>query len=269
MAKNEINQLLRDLKVATLLGNPETVNLALNGLLGLPGVASNDRMNLGLIETAILPVGQALTSLTATTLRPLLAHSLAAGRAVGAVALAYLFVDGKHATAKDLRKPANDPRADVRQSLGLALLNAAAASPEKIHQLGTQWLMGKTPKPRHTALIFLPGLAPHYGDKLVGLLGPLGSDDDRDVRAALVEALILLGQAGLAESVLGLLSLWVGEASPNSWVIGRTLSASWAAEHIDQTKIILQTLQSKTKDSSHVSGALKALKRHGVEITLE
>jgi HEAT repeat protein len=266
--KNDTRQLLRDLKTATMLGNPEAVNIALDGLLAFPGVAANDRMNKGFIEKTILPVGQALTPLKTSQLRPLLNHELAAGRAIGAVALAHQFIQGKDATAKDLRKPANDPRQDVRISLGRALLGSGDKAPEKLLNLGTPWLMNAAPKPRYTALIFIPALAESHGQRVVGLLGPLGNDPDRDVRAALVEALNALAQVGLAESVLELLSLWAAEAHPNSWVISRALSASWSADHPAESTSILKELSSKPGTTSQVSSAVEALARHGVEIDI-
>jgi hypothetical protein len=266
--KNDTRQLLRDLKTATLLGNPEAVNIAMNGLLAFPGVAANDRMNDGFIEKTILPVGQALTSLKTSQLRPLLDHDLAAGRAVGAAALAHQFIAGKDATAKDLRKPANDARQDVRISLGRALLSIGEKAPEKLIDLGTPWLMNAAPKPRYTALIFIPALAESHGQRVVGLLGPLGNDPDREVRTALVEALNALARSGLAESVLGLLALWAAETRPNSWVISRALSTSWAANHPAETESILQELSSKSGTTSQVNSAIEALARHGVEIKI-
>jgi len=267
--KNELKQLLRDLKVAALLGQPETIDIALDGLLALPGVASNDRMESAFIEKVILPVGAAIKTLTAPQLRPLLDHNLAAGRAVGAVALAHLFVEDKNATPKDLRKPGSDPRPDVRVALGKALFLVGAANPKKTLTLGTSWLMGAMPKLRHTALIFIPALATEYGTQIVRLLGPIGSDDDLDVRAALVEALTTLAREGLAESVLGLLALWGSESHPNAWVVCRTLSGSWAAEYPSAVEAILREVKSKVGDSSQISNALKALQRHGLEINLE
>jgi hypothetical protein len=267
--KNDIRQLLRDLKTATMLGNPEAVNIALDGLLAFPGVSANDRMNEGFIEKTILPVGQVLTPLKTSQLRPLLDHDLAAGRAVGAVTLAHQFMSGKNATAKDLRKPANDARIDVRMSLGRTLLGIGSKAPEKLLNLATPWLMSTASKPRYTALIFIPALAESHGKRVVGLLGPLENDPDREVRAALVEALNGLAHAGLSESVLELLSLWAVEAHPNSWVISRTLSASWAADHPVEAASILKELLSKSGTTSQVNSAVEALARHGAEIDIE
>ena len=264
--KNATRQLLRDLKTAAVLGNPEAVDIALNGLLVFPGVAANDRMDDGFIEKIILPVGRTLTPLKTSYLRPLLSHKLAAGRAIGAVALADQFITGKQATPKDLRKPANDPRLEVRNALGRELLAVGHKDLEKLLALGTPWLMNAAPKPRYTALIFIPALAPSQGKRLVGLLGPLGNDPDREVRAALVDALNSLGQAGLSESVIELLALWASEPHPNSWVISRVLSTSWAAAYPTQTQSVLQELSSKKGTASQVKSALEALSRHGVEI---
>ena len=63
MNKNETRQLLRDLRAAVMLGQPEAVDMALDGLLAFPGVAANDRMDEGFIEQVILPVGEVLKTL--------------------------------------------------------------------------------------------------------------------------------------------------------------------------------------------------------------
>jgi hypothetical protein len=267
--KNNHRQLLRDLKAAILLENPEAVDMALKGILAFPGVAANDHMSDGFIEKTILPVGQVLKPLKTSDLRPLLDHPLAAARAIGAVALANQFMAGQDATAKDLRKPANDPREDVRKSLGRALYALADTDPKKLLDLGTPWLMNAAPKPRYTALIFIPALAESHGERLVGLLGPMGADPDYEVRAALVEALNALARADLAESVLELLALWAAEAHPNAWVISRILSASWVAEYSTEAESILQELSSKAGTSSQVKSAIEALARHGIDINLD
>ena len=268
--KNKPNQLLRDLNAAILLGNPEAVDLALNGLLALPGVAANDRMDEAFIRKVILPVGQALNPLSTSQLRPLLKNSLAAGRAVGAVALAHQFVrGGQHATEKDLRHPASDPRADVRGALGQALFSGANRAPEKVFSLGADWLANPAPKLRHTALLFLPALSETHGARVVELLAPLSADEDFEVRKSLVEALTNLGRGGLAESVLGLLEQWAATAHPNSWVICRTLSASWVTEYPQTVETILRAVKSHSRgESSEISSALKALERHGLTIQL-
>ena len=268
MKKARIRQLLRDLRAAVLLGQSEAVEMALDGLLTFPGVAGNDRLGEELIEKVILPVGQILKKIESNQLRSLLVNPLAAGRAIGAVAMVHRFVEGKHSTQKDLRKPASDARPEVRTALGRALFEVAEVDPEKLLNLGTTWLMGNSPKLRHSALLFLPALAGSYGQRIVGLLGPMVADEDYDVRKALVAALNTLARAGLAESVLGLLALWGTEAAPNAWVICRVLSASWAADHPMQSESTLRDVYSKTGKTSEVTNAQRALERHGLKINL-
>ena len=266
--KAKTRELLRDIKAAAIFGQPETIELALNGLRTIPAVAANDRMGGSLIEQVVLPAGRSLSRLESKHLRPLLDDPLAAIRAVGAVGLAHRFLLEKDAGQKDLRRPGSDPRPDMRAALGRSLFEAWEANPERLLHLGAEWLAQPSPRLRHSALIFIPALAPAYGQRVVGLLKTLGADEDRDVRAALVDALKNLAGAGLAESVLGLLAAWVTESRPNSWVVCRTLSGSWAASHPSEAESILQELQSKTGKTSDISNALRALKRHGVEINL-
>ena len=267
--KAKIRELLRDIKAAALFGQPEAIELALNSLRAIPAVAANDRMSGSIIEQVVLPAGQSLARLESKYLRPLLDDPLAAIRAVGAVGLAHRFLLDKNATRKNLRRPGSDPRPDVRAALGRSLFEAWEANPERLLRLGTEWLAQPAPKLRHSALIFIPALAPKYGQRIVDLLEPLGADKDREVRAAMVDSLKNLAGAGLAESVLGLLALWASAPRPNSWVVCRALSGSWAALHPSEAKSILQELQSKTGKTSDISNALRALKRHGIEINLQ
>jgi hypothetical protein len=264
--KNDTRQLLRDLKTAAILGDPEAVDLALNGLLAFPGVAANDWLDDGLIEKTILPVGRALTPLKTSLLRPLLSHGLTAGRAIGAVALADHYITGKQATAKDLYKPAIDPRLEVRKALGRELRVIGYQDLGKLLALGTSWLTNASPKPRYTALIFTPALAASHAEQLLSLLAPLGHDADWDVRAVLVDTLNSLGQAGLGESIMELLYNWASETNPNSWVISRVLSASWSASYPVQIRAVLGELSLKSGTESQVKSAVEALSRHGVEI---
>ena len=93
--KADTRQLLRDIKAATRLGSPGAVDLAMNGLLTLPGVAANAPLAENMFDKVLVPVGQILAELPPDWLRPLSEHQLAAGRAVGAVALARQFLNGQ------------------------------------------------------------------------------------------------------------------------------------------------------------------------------
>lgn len=267
--KTDLKQLLRDLQVAAMLNHPQAVDVALNGLLEIPGVASNDRMSDHTIDHIVLPVGEILAALRAPLLRPLSTHPLAIGRAVGGVALAHRLTKQTDTTLKDLGRPASDPRQDVRLALGKALLGLSTAYPTKIFELAKSWLAQLGSRLRYTALVFLPGLAPSYKAQLLDLVSGLDEDPDRDVRAALVAALNAITRHALSAPVIDLLALWSNKSQPNTWVISRILSASWASEHPFEVKSILRTIQAKTGESGDIQHALKALKRHGLEIDLE
>jgi len=266
--KNEVKQLLRDLRTAVMLGGSEAVNSALDGLLRLPGVSSNDPMTDNFIDQVILPVGETLARLSSDQLRPLLKHNLAAGRAAGAAAFAHRFAKNNDSTLKDLHQSAIDPRPDVRKALGRALFNLSETSPEEIYKLGESWLKQLTPKLRQTALLFFPALVQNQRVNIVEILRPLGEDEDPGVRACLVDALVALASTGYPDPVLELLSLWSKETSPNAWVICRSISSSWAAGYPAEAESILREVRSKTRESSLISNSLKALKRHGIEINL-
>ena len=266
--KTEIKQLLRDLRAAVILGRPEAVDIALDGLLKLPGVSANDRMSHGFIEQVAIPLGEALAGLSSSQLRPLLIHHLAVGRAVGGVAIAHRYVKSNDSTEKDLRQSGNDSRLDVRLALGKSLSVVCEADPKKTINLGITWIKHSSPRLRYTSLIFLPALANNFEEEIIELLGTLSTDPNLEVRAALVDALNHLGRMGFSRSVLGLLSLWSSESQPDSWLICRILSGSWAVNHTGEVKSILQDVHAKTGESRYITGALKALKRHGLEIDL-
>jgi hypothetical protein len=251
-----------------LLGRSEAVDIALDGLLELPGVPSNDPMSEGFIERVVIPVGETLAGLKSSQLRPLLGHTLAVGRAVGGVALAHRYVKERDTTQKDLRLPGNDNRLDVRLALGRSLIPLTGVDPEAIIKLGMSWIRQSSSRLRYTALVFLPALASKFQAKIFGVLATMGKDPNKGVQSALVGALNQLAVTGYTGQVLNLLSLWSSESHPNSWVICRTLSASWATNHSAAVKLILLEVKAKTRESSHVAGALKALKRHGLEIDI-
>lgn len=266
--RTEVKQLMRDLRASVLLDRPEAVDIALNGLLGLPGVASNDHLSESILDQIVLPIGEILSALRITVLRPLLNHPLAVGRAIGGVALAHRFMKHHDTTAKDLQKPGNDARHDVRQALGKALFEIGYKDPTKLFNLGKTWIADPNCRLKSTALIFLPGLASTRGSQIIALVSILNEEQDRAVKAALVDALNALARQGLAYPVLDLLARWSSTAHPNSWVICRVLSTSWVCEHPSEVKSILRSIQSLTGESSDIHHALKALRRHGLEIDL-
>ena len=268
MMKSGLNQLFRDLNAAILLQRSEAVDIALDGLLRLQGVSGNEQMSDGFIAQVVLPVGQRLSSLQASILRPLLNHPLVFGRAIGAVALAHRFFKAEDTKMDDLRQGATDPRSDARLSLGRVLVDLAEEDPERLFDIGKSWLEQPSPRLRQTALIFLPHLAGNYGTALIDLLRPFSAEEHREVNRALADGLIQLGNRTLALPILHLLSDWSKYPSPNEWVICQTLSASWVVNYPSEVVSILKRLVSDGRESKAVSNTIKALKRNGLIIDL-
>ncbi len=264
--KTIVRELLRDLKAAATLGKPEAVDIALDGLLALPGVASNNRLPEGFLEQVVLPVGNMLASLPPRYLRPLATHSLVAGRAIGAVVFAHHFVKGEETGPNDLLPFAQDPRPEVRLALGRSLLELGEAHPDRLLPLAESWLRDPRPRLRSTALVFLPALSGVPDAPLVAWLQPLGEDESPEVRRELAEALKRLATQGWAEPVLGLLSAWAAATPPKAWLVCRTLSGSWAADHPARVDGILRVVYAETGVTSSITNALRALRRHGVDI---
>jgi hypothetical protein len=184
------------------------------------------------------------------------------------VALAHRFVKHSDTTVKDLQGPANDPRRDVRQALGNSLFILCQTHASQTSQLANTWLRHPASRIRYTALVFLPGLAPTLGPQVLHLVTYLDEDSDRDVQAALAAAINAIARGGMGNHALELLASWSDKSHPNTWVICRILSASWVSQYPSEVESILRTIQPKTGVSSEFTNALKALKRHGLEIEL-
>jgi len=262
--KSNYREFLTDLKAAALIGHPDGVAMALDGLRDQPLVAANQRMSEAFIAELLLPAGRILASLPAVDLRPLLGDPSAAVRTIGAAALACRSFVEVDVTSKDLHRAGGDPRTEVRAGLGGALSEAAYLDPSHLFSMGADWLKDPSPRLRQTALTFLPALASSHGERLLALYAALGKEDDNQVRAALVAALVGLARASQAGPILDLLAFWASGPSPNTWVIAKTLSASWAAAHPARALAILETIQSRAGKTKEITNALRALERHRV-----
>jgi hypothetical protein len=121
--KEDLHDLLADVKAAARLGEPEGIGVALAGLLDWPEVSGNPDMEPAFVQRALAPLGAALdqpgvpTSLLAGMAR----DSHAAFRAVAAGALSGRALAGEDAARAALDHLADDPRPEVRQAIGLAL----------------------------------------------------------------------------------------------------------------------------------------------------
>ena len=189
-------------------------------------------------------------------------------RAICASALARRYLLGKDVSPQEIRTPGQDARSDVRAALGVTLRDVGEAAPERLLPLMDHWLKAKSPRLRHTALLFIPILAESHADAIIRHIHPLAVDDDRDVRAALVDALQTLAEHGMAPAVLELFSHWSASPTPNVWVITRTLSHAWAVEYPQEIESILRALQSSLESEKAIHQTLEALARRGVHINL-
>ncbi len=246
-----IRELLLDLKAALLIGDPESLQTALEGVRRLP----DDQ-----IPPAALPdLGRALAGLPHERLRPLSTDRDPAIRAIGAAALAERFGQEADEPVESLHALAGDPNPIVRQTLAQAL-TAADPGPEAAYllPLAQSWLEDSDENRVRTGLELLPACDPDAG-QLVRLLGPLAERPDHTFRAALVDCLNRLAQAGQADAVLELLLGWAGEPQPNLWVITRTLSASWAVDHARAARRILKELANRAGSRRAILRALDRL----------
>jgi 3-methyladenine DNA glycosylase AlkC len=266
--KADIKQLKRDIKAAVMINKTEAFNLALDGLLLLPGVSSNDPMSSSFMDQVIFPVGEMLSELPPDQLKTLLTHNLAAGRAIGSVALAHHYAYKNDTSQADITYSANDPRSEVRLALAETLEKLTEHSPERILKLGKQWIKMQSPRLRITALKLFPKLITYHDEQIFNLLQQLNKEDDKNVKAEMVNTLNHIARAGSPTFVLNLLSSWSEEKEPNTWVICRTLTASCLSSYQGEIKFILRKIQPKTQENNLISNTLKALKQHGIEIML-
>jgi len=257
-----LRELLTDLKAAALIGHPDSLQSALDGVRG-----TDDEE---LPPSALLPLGRALTPLTAKTLKPLLGDPDPAIRALSAVAMAERYLRSKDINLKDLYAPANDPNPEVRAALARALIEFTPPQPEKLTPLIEAWLpVDSTGVPdhklrtTHIALLLLPHLSVSPSH-LFPLLSPLDSVEDHAFRAALVTCLNTLAEKNppvypLSAPILDLLSQWAARPEPNVWLITHVLSASWAQNHREEAARILNEL---AVQAGMIRPILRALERH-------
>jgi 3-methyladenine DNA glycosylase AlkC len=263
--KAEIRSILTDVKAAARIGHVDSIEIALEGLFRLPNVAANQMMNEVFIEQAILPIGEILADsrLNGGLLRSMTNNQHAALRAIAAVALALRYLKGDDKAAQDLRRIGSDARADVRAALSAAF--RAAENSARVISLTRAWLGSKSPRQKQIAVAVLPNLVDTYPDEVWALLRPLHSEGDTDVRTALAETLNTLAQAGHAAQVLAILEDWVKQPDVKGWVVTRTLSRAWAAEHAAEALAILRQLTITKGPKRKVRNAIQALAQHGAD----
>jgi hypothetical protein len=247
-----LRELLTDLKAAALIGHPESLTSALDGIRAL----DDDQLP----PSALVPLGRALTPLPAQTLKPLYVDDDPAIRALVSVALGERYMQGKEVSATDLGILAEDPNPEVRAALARALIEFTPARPEKLPPLIEAWLKpaqqtNKSPNPQiHPALLLLPFSPLPPFDRLT----PLDLLEDHDLRDTLLLCVNTLAEKGYAAPVLDLLATWAARPTPNVWLLTRALSASWTLAHREQATRILQEL---AKQAGMIRPIVRALER--------
>lgn len=267
--KAEIRELLTDFKAAARLGHPDSLAVAMEGLRALPEVSGNEAFGEAFLDKVILPVGEALKHprVDENLLSAWLDDPLTGVRAVSAAALAGRWTAGA-GFAEVLRRAGSDPRAETRMALAKALARGGAEEPQATARLASGWLEDRSPRLRQSALLTLNGLAESspvdrtWTEEILARLDALSGEADPEVRAALVAALVSLAEAGYPDLLLDLLERWANLESDNTWVITRTLSASWAADHPVRASAILDRLAGRAAAGRYVESARRALDRH-------
>ena len=254
---SELRELLTDLKAAARIGHVEALNTALDAVAQWEPVAANQNMEARFIEQDVLPLGAALDAplVQDEWLGELAEATLAALRAMSAVALAHRYASGNQIVDNHLLTLSKDERDDVRQTLVIALQRSEGDT----LSLARDWLEAASPRTRAVGLRLLSNVE---AETALPLLDEAHQEEDPDVRRALVDTLLETASSGHGEEVMQLLAKWAEEELPNVWVITKTLSGSWVVAHIEEAEAILDKLTEDGSDAKRVESARKALARH-------
>lgn len=271
-----IRDIITDLKAAVRIGHPDSIQAALEGLRALPEVASNQTLSDDFLAKVLLPLGEILSNprLPMDIIDPLRQDSSTAMRALAAITLSLRYQQGGDLKPELLTRLANDSRSDVRAALVIGLSYPSGGHQEQVTVLAAEWLNSDLIRLQQTALQLIANLSSTKSEDFISWLAPFGLSSNPDTNADLVAALDHLAQNGQAHRVLSLLEDWAQAIQPNSWVISRNLSASWAAAEVDSALNILHQLALKDAPPKQIVNALQALVRHGAgevvqnEITL-
>ncbi len=86
-----------------------------------------------------------------------------------------------------------------------------------------------------------------------------------EARRALAKAFSKLGQGAFASQALEILSAWAANPEGYDWVITRSLSRSWAADHPHESLAVLTRLAEHGGEQKRILSGLAALQRHGAD----
>lgn len=243
-----LRELLTDLKAAVIIGDPESVHLALERIRSAP----DDSVP----PSAMHPLGEVLARLPLEQLLPLLDDEDTLIRGMAAVAAAHLHQTGGAIPEEALLFAADDPAEEVRS----ALADVLAGDPAQAGRLAADWLTNASTPVQQTGLAMIQRL-PRLDAQLLALLEPLDSAEAHDFRAQLVETVSALGETDRHRFALDLLDTWAGRPDPNIWVITRALSAAWSQEHSAEAVRILNKLAGT---AGEIRSIQRARERHNV-----
>lgn len=262
--RTAIRTIITDLKAAVRIGHPDAIFAALEGLLAETEISSNQVLTEEYISTVILPVGRVLshTRIPASVLDDLADDNLSAFRAIAVVGSTLHILDNNETNLEKLTGWANDPRADIRAALIAAISADKTESESIINLIAVDWLQSDHQRVQQSGLQLVANMASPTEDVL-DWIASLGRKSNPEINQDIVSVLNKLAQGGNPRGVLSLLKDWMNEAPPNTWVITRALTGSWAAQHPAEALHILKSLALHHASHKQIVSALRALIRHG------
>lgn len=266
--KTDMRTILRDIQAAARIGHVESLWAALDQLQDIPQIGGNHPLDETLINQVVLPVGKALSRMRIThaAMQPLIRHPFAAYRAAAGVALVTRFLDGSNnTTLKDINGLVQDPRADVRLAIQMAVTQITDPDQDKLEALYTTWQRSDSPRIQALAYQILPHLPEEMILEQVRTMQTESAEFPAEVRSTIASALSQLGAGGHPEGVLGILSNWAAQEDPDYRMVAGSLSKPWAAEHPEKTLEILTQLAGRVGAKKRIRKALENLNRNGAE----
>ncbi len=266
--KTDMRTILRDIQAAARIGHVESLWAALDQLQDIPQIGGNHPLDETLINQVVLPVGKALSRMRIThaAMQPLIRHPFAAYRAAAGVALVTRFLDGSNnTTLKDINGLVQDPRADVRLAIQMAVTQITDPDQDKLEALYTTWQRSDSPRIQALAYQILP----HLPEEMI--LEQVRTMRDRIRRIPgrgaqhACQRPLSTWRRRASEGVLEILSNWAAQEDPDYRMVAGSLSKPWAAEHPEKTLEILTQLAGRVGAKKRIRKALENLNRNGAE----
>lgn len=233
--KSTIREFLTDIKAASRIGHPESIDSAMDGLAAFKEVTGNQVLDEAFIHQLVIPTAQILarSSVTSRNLLELSEDQNAAIRAIYAGALGFRASDDPEITPQSLRKLGNDKRFDVRFSLSIALKESGA---EEIIPLAREWVTSDSVRLQETGINAIPVAEDMDIISTLEILSKVKSTSDYKIRKALAEKFIeIANNTTHGPQVKELLDEWSREPEPNTWLIDRIKKFAFASDDPAET----------------------------------